>query len=206
MPVGDIIQVRFVVQSGTQVSFNVRHYRVSALAAPEATLQQIADFMDLTTGDNYPPLLESGARYLGVMASKVRPLPPGPDFTATASAANGSRSGDPLPKQIAGVLSYRTAVATRRGRGRSYIPFAAEIDNTSSGVPSATYIANLVSLGSAMTETKTVVNGAGGSTLLPVIFHKATGTSDDVTAAVARTVWGTQRRRGDFGRPNIPPI
>lgn len=206
MPVGDILQVRIETTVGVQSSENIRHYRVSSVTAPEATHLQIAVALNTIINPLYKAILSSSATYRGVAVRRVSPLPLTSEAMDAFGSGTGSVTGDLLPKQTCGVITLRTALAGRRYRGRFYAAFPGEIDNTAASVPGATYLTNLAALAAALIAQRTVTNGAGNSVLDPVIFHRRVPGYDNITSQVTRAIWGTQRRRGDYGRPNPPTV
>jgi len=62
-------------------------------------------------------------------------------------------------------------------------------------------------------KTKTITDGANNSVLQLIILRRQFqklplpfGVFDVVQTVAARTQFGTQRRRGDFGRTNLVPL
>lgn len=108
--------------------------------------------------------------------------------TSSGVALVGTASGtQPSPRDSI-VLSKRTVVPTKAGRGRMYLPGPAGASIGTNGLligSVATTIAN--SIGNALTIFK--------STSQPVIFHKTTKTVDNITYVAVGTVLGTQTRR-----------
>jgi len=66
--------------------------------------------------------------------------------------------------------------------------------------------AGLDDIGDELYTPTTVAAGGNDATLLPVVFHRATNTGNDITSYLVRPVWATQRRRGAYGRQNVPPF
>lgn len=201
---GDVYAVRLFTALGDQAAVNVRHYRVTTQQGTGATDAEIAAAMALI----YPPamknMLVSAANYHGLNVQKIFPLPPTVAVPSSVGAGPGLDTSEPLPRQVSGIITLRTAFAGRRYRGRIYIPFPGELANDPNGVPSVAYVTGLVALANLVLPP--VVAGAGGntSTLTSVLFHRDTNTTDAITNAVAQSKWATQRRRGSYGRPNIP--
>lgn len=103
-------------------------------------------------------------------------------------ALPGVAVDDPLPPQCAIVVSHRTTVPTRAGRGRIYLPatslataVAGELD---SAIPAV--IAN------CMVHAYRAIN-AGGNAV--VVYHRSTDTADDIVSIDVGSVFDTQRRR-----------
>lgn len=118
-------------------------------------------------------------------------------FTGTQPAnSTGIGGSSPLPYQTQGLISWETngVVNGRRLRGRWFIPFPDEADNsTTQGVPGASYTSQLTSAVSTYMST-----GAGGA--LPAIWHRpspggSNGTHAAVTGGSGRAYWSVQRKR-----------
>lgn len=207
MAVNDIYRVRVICTKDDQIGVNVLHYRVVSNALPEPTKQEVANFLDAAFAPVYKPLLTSSAFYRGLGVQKIFPLPVEVESFSVANLGAGTVAGDELPKQVSGLLSYRTSFAGAGFRGRSYIPFAGESDNAAPGQPTGGYITRMVALGSVINSALLIIGGGGGSvTLQLVVFRRGDNTSTLVVAGLVRPFWATQRRRGDFGRPNTPPF
>lgn len=206
MAVGDILKVVQYMGSEEQMGLNVRHYRVSAEVTGGASLTEIANALKAIFAPLYQVCLSSSAFHRTVGVQVIRPLPIGNEAFAGAFNDVGLRTGDPLPKQVSGLISLRTALAGRRNRGRVYVPFPAETSNNSSSEPDAVYIEGLGGIGTAHVAPRTVVGATGTTTIVPVIFRRVAGTTQDVVSFRVRLFWATQRRRGDFGKPNVLPV
>jgi hypothetical protein len=202
MAIGDIYKVRFACMLGSQLGLNIRHYRTVAEPLGPVPVSAIADAFDFEFAPLYKPLLVDNAEYLGVGVQLIVPAPPQLESFVVIRRGFGLAAGDPLPTQVSGLISLRTAFAGRRFRGRSYIPFPPEIYNDETGTPTAPYNTALAALALEQTQELTVTFVLQSTTLRPVIFHRTTSTSTDVTAAIPRDGWATQRRRGIFGRAN----
>jgi hypothetical protein len=92
-----------------------------------------------------------------------------PDIaTSIVSTGNqlGTRAGDPLPPQIALVLTKRTLLRGKSGRGRMFLCGMSESDSTLA-IPTAALLTNAVVL--ANTLAVGFVGGTTGSTFNPVV-------------------------------------
>lgn len=96
-----------------------------------------------------------------------------------------------VPPQCAVVASLRTALATRAGRGRCYLPSPAVATVTTGGKLTG---AARDALALAMQHGLQGLVTAGYK---PVIYHRTTRTSDDVVSVDVGDVFDTQRRRRD---------
>jgi len=210
MPVGDIFRVRIACQSVAQGSINVLHYRLASLGAGtgQPSVTEIATQLDAHWFLSFKALVDDAHQYRGTGVQLIFPPPPAVEGTATANAGAGHVvGGDALPKQVAGLISWRTAFAGRRYRGRSFIPFPGESDNSEQQVPTAGYVTRLATLAGkiAIPPLITSISGANANLEL-VIWHRDSSTYTPVNNYIVRSFWATQRRRGDFGRPNAAPF
>ncbi len=132
----------------------------------------------------------------------------------------GSFAGDPLPPQIAGVLTKQTALRGRSGRGRMYLCGMSE-DASTNGAPTNPALVAMANLCAILKVP--FIGGGTGRTFTPcVVSLKAYAVDSvdppvppnlnptphpppiiprggDITTMVADVIWGTQRRR-TFGR------
>lgn len=100
----------------------------------------------------------------------------------------GTATGEPLPPQVSAVVTLRTALANRSGRGRFYLPpytvdqvIADRLDATSQG--------ETVEAAQGMIQS---LNGAGYEV---IVYHRLDFTGTVVTGIDVGDVYGTQRRR-----------
>ena len=123
-----------------------------------------------------------------------------PEFVSVAAAVPGTGSGDPLPNQLAAVVTLRTALAGKSYRGRAYFSGAIEAENDGTGKIAAGLNTALVTF---MTNVQTDL-ASSGITLAVISRPRAAppfpvawpGAVTPVTAIVTRdTEWDTQRRR-----------
>ena len=217
LALGDFVRVRtyclFDLQA--QLSVNNLDYIVGAVGGTPATDQDVADQVDAAVAGPYKDLMTAAATYKGVQVSTLLVTPPYLTRTnpvsATTNAGVGVAAGAPLPGQVSGLISLRTARGGRAGRGRSYIGFPGIVHDTGAGNPTAGYVAFLVALADQITVGLSISAGGRTATLVRVVLHtknkfEVVPPPDGVTSFVARAKWATQRRRGDFGRLNVSPI
>jgi len=204
--IGDLIRLRVATYTPNQVGINTAHFLVQAATGTGRTTQQVADAFDATLAPRYKALLSVGARYRGCSIQRVAP---GGVTVPAAQSINdgpGTVAGDMLATQVSGIISAKTDLAGPAYRGRVYIPFPGEDDNAATGVPVAGYVTRLDDVGDELYTSVTIAAGGNGVTLDPVIFHRAFNSATAITDYVNRTVWATQRRRGAYGRQNVPPF
>ncbi len=204
--VGDLLEVRFINGLEQQVAINVRHWLCEGVTAPGLDMQEFADVMSARFAPLYKALMPVPTLFRGCGA---RRLTPGPtlESLSNSGAGPGLQAGDPLPGQVAGLIKLITDTPGPRGRGRCYVPFASESDNTVLGVPSGAYQTNLSNLGFDFWGGMTVINGGGGAlTIRGQLVKKPIMTSIVLTGHIVRDSWATQRRRRIGVGGDTPPI
>lgn len=100
----------------------------------------------------------------------------------------GSSAGETLPPQLSIVCSCRTALATRAGRGRMYLP------------PFTTSVVTAGRLtGAAQTAIKLacqkMLQSLVTATYVPTVWHRAHVSFDNIVSIDIGDVYDTQRRR-----------
>jgi len=195
--VGDIFEAITQCSCGGQIGLNVRHWRTTFIIGDSASEQEIADELSTIIAPYYKQYLNmTQARYDGLRLQKIAPLPKRDAVISAEGAGSGTQEDvDQMPTQVAGLLTLRTGLAGRAKRGRAYLPFFNEHQNTTVARPEATVAAYLDDFGLHWSTAITVVGAAGSATIEPVIFHRSNLTADRITAWVSRNHWGTQRRR-----------
>lgn len=108
----------------------------------------------------------------------------------TAQTLVGTDASGPLPPQCCVVVSMRTAVFNKSGRGRFYLP-AFGVDVLAAGRLPTTARSQVTTAAQKMVQS---LNGAGYTVC---IYHRATKTHDNVVSVNVGDVYDTQRRRRD---------
>lgn len=205
LAVNDILELRYVCQLGPQFSINVRHWRVKTINAGSPTDEDVAIRQESLFSADYKAVMSNSALFYGVSAQLIKPTKR-PFVPSILLRGNGAVNSDPLPPQVAGLISFRTALAGRKNRGRSYIPFAPETESGVTGQPDVVYLGNLSGLATDLSTQQTHVNGGRSVTVEPVLYHRGTGAADLITGFTSRVSFGTQRRRSLVNRPDVPPF
>ncbi len=209
LAVGDVLEVKLFCTAPAinQVSVNILYYQVQSVAIASATNVEAASWLSTAFSAPMKAILNNNANYFGLTLTRVLPLPRTTQLGVTDGAGAGSRSGDLAPAQLSMVLTKRSTKAGRQFRGRFYIPFPSQSDIETTRLPKAAYVADADTLGATLAATQVVVGGGGDATLIPVIYSKVGGTFTTIANSTGAAKFGTQRRRGEFGRPNaIPPF
>lgn len=189
MAVGDIYLVTFVQEQHGQAILNTVHYKetVSGGAAGAATL---AAKIDADAGPVWRAALSDEWEYQYTQVQKIYPGVPQFPVVVGTNAGIGSVANDPEPTSVSIVVTKRTALAGPAYRGRIYLA-GIPVTYINDSALSSTGVTGLTGVAEELIEPKT----SGGYTFVPVIWHKASLTSDDITGLTLRTTVRNQRRR-----------
>lgn len=203
--VADIYQMRTYVLAGGQAGINVLHFYVSSKAGTGATDTEIGQAFNTATAAVLKACLSANASFRGTSIRKIAPAVGLEQFNITGQGAGGV-AGDLMPKQVSGIITWRTALPGRAYRGRSYVAFPGEADNDVDATPTAGYLTRLTALANAW-DVPITAGAAGNTNLLKLaIYHRVFAGTTLVDTYTVRDRWATQRRRGDYGRTNLLPI
>jgi len=213
--VGDVYEVNLFCVLAEQCAVSRFFYRTTAVAG--SGLPSLSDIAVRMTAQLATPLkacMSIAATYRGLRVSQVWPRPRTVEFESVSGQGVGGVAGDPLPRQVRGIITRRTAYAGPAFRGRLYTPFPSEGSNDTDGTPTAAFITSLAALATAMDDVQTAV-GTGGNTieLTPILWKPdyvdgqvVSQSFDTIVTCRANDRWATQRRSGSYGSPNISPI
>lgn len=126
-----------------------------------------------------------------------------PEFVSVAAAVPGTGAGNPLPNQLAAVVTLRTALAGRSFRGRAYFGGFIAGENTAAGAILAAlntalvaFVTNMQTDLAASAITLGVISRPFAGAAGPPVRPARLGSVTPVTGIVTRdTKWDTQRRR-----------
>jgi hypothetical protein len=199
------VEITVYCKAAEQSALNVLYYRINGYTGAGPTEQQLIDAWTTYIRAYYLPLMAATSSFQGA-ALRVADAVPFGGYYFKKHFALGTAGSDLMARQVAGLISHRTAVGGRHGRGRSYIPFPDEVHNTTAGLPAAAYMTALDTLASKLqTSGAMVYSGADTVTLQLQVRNRLTNTYTPVDHWVTPTKWATQRRRGSFGKANQPP-
>lgn len=210
--VGNLYKHRTYGYQNPQVGINTRFFFVTTIAGSPQTEQSLVTALDAIIAPLYKPMMTASANYLGSDMQFVNGAPPYPiQLSTQANLGAGTAGTTPLPAQVSGIYSTFTGETGRGYRGRAYIFFPDQV-HVAVGpppVPKTAYITLLSNLIAAVTGVINVTVGPATYTLQWVIRHQSppavAGTTTDILNGTARGAWATQKRRGDYGRPNALP-
>ena len=208
MPINDLYQQRTVTYSNQQAGINIRYWKVDSFTGTEATPAQCATALDALVAPAYKPLLVASATYRGVGFRRITGVKTIQYYT-TANTGVGTVAGDQLPTQVSGLITFYSTTPGRSGRGRFYVAFPGEADNTATANAQATYVTRLTTLGNIFAISLVAPGTGGSTTLIPVLYNrKTTGTIPLFPGGTVypHSTWATQRKRGGYGKTNILPF
>ena len=141
------------------------------------------------TSSGLAALMATTTSLLGIGLRDIR-VANQPEFQSAAAAVPGTGVGNPIPNEVAAVITLRTALAGRSFRGRAYFSGAIVTQNSATGSIVAGFNTALTTF---MTNVQTAL-AASGITL--AVLSRTDSVATPVTLIQARdTEWDTQRRR-----------
>jgi hypothetical protein len=165
--------------------------------------QALADAISTAAASLYKAVIATLASYQGLKMSVKRANTKFATILSTAAAGPGIPGNDPQPKQTAGLTSKITDFAGRAYQGRVYWPFPPKEVADTVGHPSFALVTAYNDLAAQLLTVQVYTMGATTCSLTPVIFHKQAGVNPTpVIGYKTAQKWATQRKRGDYGRPN----
>jgi hypothetical protein len=206
LAINDVVQLQVVCADGSQAAFNTYHYQVTGVGVAVATLEDMIINFSALVAPKYKVMLYNGATYDGIIGQVISPLPLLARVLYDADGGVGTAGAIGLPKQTSGLIRFQTNFAGPGFRGRAYIPFPSATSNQADGVPTNAYNANGLVLADALKNFIAVSNGGRTATVQMGLFRRAGSIFTPIVSDGAAANWATQKRRGDFGRPNLAPL
>jgi len=207
---GDFFHVNLICRMGDQVGINTFLYSISQVIGVISD-QLCIDTVSTQLGPHLKACLSEKAEYRGAEGQLETVLNKYQRVYSIMQQGMGGVIGDPLPKQVSGIITRRGEFAGRHHHGRVYVPFPSEASNDPDlGRPNLGYAALIGTYAGDMYTAVTPSIGAASCVLTPY-YRFATGNPPNTfsfpyVSSIARDYWATQRRRGDFGPKNISPI
>lgn len=213
--VGDMVLAQGYCTWASQTSISTIWYKVTDITDPAPDEDQVLGTLD----QMFPPHIKATINGLAQYAeTSIQLYRPSANLRwvkriSTNLAGLGDIANLPLPAQTTGLIRLHTPFAGRHNRGRMYTPFPGIVAAEETGYPPARYLALLDNIRTVL-YVNIPVNGIapGQATLTPHLrYHikNPDGTKKEAFQPITVTnnaqVWATQRRRGSFGRPNLPP-
>ena len=207
---GDTIRCRVICYTPSQISVNLLHYKCTNLVGAP-TDQDIVDSVATGWGIAYKPALGTASRYRGVGLQIVTG---GARLEVVNIASDGQGTGNVGvgPTQTSAVLKKKGALATRKNRGRLYFPFPAVNDFNVDGSMVGAYKTLMTTVATAFGPQLLGIGTGGRTVTLDMVLATYIGSPPILTSTLnvltfAPTgLWGTQRRRSEYGKHNTLPF
>lgn len=206
---GDIMELRTYCwyPPRFQLGINVLHYLVLSTTDVEGSvinLTPAAEGIAAAADGPYIAALPETAAFLGCELQRISPT------TSVTGEGGGSEAwglvvSDALPTQVSGLVQLRTNLPGRSGRGRFYPPFPPVSENEPGAFPSAVFTAVLQNIGDFFGALSSFGDGTKTATIVLGVWSPTNDTFEAIEDVVAQDAWATQRRRGQYGRPNDMP-
>jgi len=192
------------IQPG-QLAINTWHYKITSVRGTGTDLATLMGITTLALSAVLKPCMNPVYTYFGMTGQRLVPTTAPYEYDPTTGVGAGTLgAGDIMPFSVAAVISLRTAGIGRANRGRKYISGWGESENAANAVPGAATLTLIAAvLGFALMSQDT--GGGNAVVATPGVYHRGAGTLSAYTSGSVRNIWGTQRRRGDFGAKNTLP-
>lgn len=206
---GSIVLGRFVWELDGHHIYICRQFRISPRPAGSTTLEA-AVLLDHQFGPFFCSVVAAAWEYLGCWCRCQSPAwDESPDEMAFDGPYDPWGSDDPLPGQVAGLLTLKTNRPRPARTGRIFLPPADETANDN-GQPSAAYLDAMQLVADWLPLTHQEVLPGFGSPLgaTAAVWKSGNSALSVVTGVTVHTRWATQRRRsgtaGSVGFPTEP--
>lgn len=212
--IGDILEVRSVCANGDndQIAINVFHYRMESQGSTAPVLQEIANNFHTAFENQYAFVMPPSCQFAGIGVKNITP-PATVEFVSTLPDAAGVGPPGELPNQVSYVVNFKTILSGRGHRGRCYPGFPPRDHANAQGNMSIAGITAVQLWASGFPITQNTGGGSETAVFRAVVLRRTQGglplpfpSYDFITTCTARLRFGTQRRRGDFGRTNARPL
>lgn len=201
-----VVELKVASFCGVQLGLNVRHYVVGATTGASRTDQNFADFMAAALAPAYKDYLGNDASFYGVSVQVLNREPRLLPVVNSANAGTGLGTGGSLPGQVSGVVTLRTAFSGRAYRGRMYLPFpGTALNDAVLNKPTDAAVLLMEIIGELFVNQVSLASGGDSAILDPILKSSDSFLYTTLEEAEARQRWGTQKRRGNYGRPNVFP-
>lgn len=203
---GDIFRVTMAFDvGGGQVQECDIHYRVASAGAGDSR-PAVLSYVNSGYDPYLKPYLPTTTSYYGSKISTIKALAAWSPLVVYVNVA-GTNADPTLPTQDRGLVSWKTAYSGRAYRGRTYLPTPSTDSLTTTGKVATTTQTAWTAWAAYMISP--IVSG--GTTWIPGVYHRKptadiSSTFDQFTSAIVSDLFATQRRGGQYGRPNQLPF
>jgi len=207
---GDVLRFRATANLNGQIAVWGCDQRVASVVAGGISVQDLAQLLIAVFDVQVPPTM--GATATGgdcivelLSSTTSRVLQSALGLSADPAGTGGA---DTVPTQVAAVVAKKTGLAGPSNRGRMYWPFLPASGITPTGELGLALKGDIETACDAMFGTQTFTVGPSSITTVPILLKSlrlphAPGITD-VSVFEATGKLGTQKRRGDYGKPNLP--
>jgi len=199
---GDVIEATYSWTLGNQRGLNAIHYRVVSTSTIVTELSEVATALQTAIGALALAIVPPPVEFAGVAMQRLFPGTPSFRWSGGTPVGPGTFAGTPAAKQIAAVITKMTEKGGRAYRGRVYVPFPSKAAEDTDATPTDAYLEAIQNLYDGLLSQLTIAAPSGTAVLKCILLHRESDTYDDVTSIRYNDKFGTQRRRGDYGRPN----
>jgi hypothetical protein len=209
LALGDILEVKIFTYSAPlqQVGINITHYACTNVLGGSSTDAAAALAIDPIVAPLYKAVLPQTCTYYGIQVTKIWPLPRLLAQGVNGSQGAGTRALLTAPGQLSLVATKNTGLAGRSKRGRLYVSFPGQTDIDVTAQATVAYQVKCQQLVNGIIATYVLGNLINGATIVPVLWNRTTHAAQGLLNGTVHLNFGTQRRRGEYGRPNaIPPF
>lgn len=205
--VATFVKTRMIIQDvdNEQIADLGRQWYVQTVSGTPTYADVVAE-LGAALAAAYTGLLSDHCDVLGCMARQVSPVVLDNWTVSTWDKVPGTGGATRLPDQVAYLISLKSDSIGKKYMGREYVPFPPTEANDDGSVET-TYLTDLQALGAILSSPYSLSVGGRTATLNPVA--KAGGAFSSLAVLThyeAHNQFATQRRRGAFGRFNVPPI
>lgn len=204
---GHLLEVKVYTYFRSQLGLNVIHMKVNTVTAG-MILTDIVQQIEADWNGSWKAWMNDEAEWKGIGIRDLTHNPLEVEVFSGAQAGPGT-GGDPLPGQLCGLITKRTAVAGPKGRGRMYVPFPGSDMMLGGAVDPVGGVAVLDALIADIRGPETETAG-GFSMNWNVVLRTPTIGGDPFSSTplitmVAEAEFASQRRRGNYGTKNQLP-
>lgn len=204
--VNDLVKVRVCCQETNQISLNSLTYKITALTGAP-TYEDLAGHLAANLSGAYAPFISNTSKFYGISMQRYFPTAMQPVIAIRNDVGTGGATT--APRNAAAIITKKSSVPGKQGRGRIYVPFIATANLSVDGSisPAGLVLMDAIITAGLATVTALVVNFAGDTVSFDPTLVSATGIfRSALVGAYSKSLVGTQKRRGDFGRPNNLPF
>lgn len=202
-----LLKCRMLTISGPQIGLNISYFQTGVVTGVAPDLGQLTTAFEAFMAPKMKAVIANTASWRGLGLTVITPTP-SLEQTSVATAGPGGGGITQQPREVSGIITLRSPFPGRVNRGRMYVPFPATAWIDTDTTPTAAYVTALNAIGGVFVGPTVITIGGGVSVQLSgVIRHKNPALFPTaITSFTSQKKWAVQHRRGDYGKPNIPPF